>query len=266
MNEPIAILRVDDQDTDVALVRAVLTAADIGPHTVQVAGSVADASRALSTAKFDVVLTDLGLPDARGVETVEQLASKTKAPIVVLTGSEDLGPACIEAGAQDFIVKADLVPRTLQRALTFALVRRRNRQKADLEDTLERLRVLMSGAETSTQSPPRADGRVRAAHRPVIDEIDVHYRQVLLSYLEHLAERGPRPDAAMQGIGMSLFDLGAGQRDLIGVHVRALQRCVRGAEPDMARAYAVAARSLLLDMLGVLTRRYRDAALADESM
>src|SRR5206468_1017928 len=91
----------------------------------------------------DVVVTDLGLPDSDGLETVETLRREAESvPIVVLTGwaDEDVGGAAILRGAQDYLVKGDVEPQMLRRSLRYAI--RRKRIEEELKSSLEGVRKM----------------------------------------------------------------------------------------------------------------------------
>ncbi|MHB1261767.1 MAG: sensor histidine kinase [Thermoplasmatota archaeon] len=92
------------------------------------AGSLAEAIQALSSRSYDCLLLDLGLPDSQGIDTVRSALDNAPAvPIVVLTGEEDdeIADHALREGAQDFLEKAQLEPRTLGRAIRHAVDRGR---------------------------------------------------------------------------------------------------------------------------------------------
>ena len=77
--------------------------------------------------RSDVILLDLGLPDAAGMDTL--LAARDlagDAPIVVLTGSDDadIGPRAVRAGADAFVSKRRAEPEILHTVLRRALASR----------------------------------------------------------------------------------------------------------------------------------------------
>jgi signal transduction histidine kinase len=75
-----------------------------------------------------VVLLDLTLPDARGLDTVSQVrAAAPSLPVVVLTGLDDEAVAlrAMQAGAQDYLVKGAFSGAGLRRALHRAVERQR---------------------------------------------------------------------------------------------------------------------------------------------
>ncbi|HYV43497.1 MAG TPA: ATP-binding protein, partial [Myxococcaceae bacterium] len=82
----------------------------------------------LRHSSFDVVLLDLSLPDAQGVETVAQTyATRRDVPIVILTGLDDEQVAiqAMHAGAQDYLVKGQFDHHLLARAILYARERKR---------------------------------------------------------------------------------------------------------------------------------------------
>ncbi len=94
-------------------------------------GSVADAIARLARAPVDMVLTDLRMPEAGGLELVRRVqASAAEVPVVVLTGHGTVASAveCLKAGASEYILKpAD--PEALDVALQKALAARALRRE-----------------------------------------------------------------------------------------------------------------------------------------
>ncbi|MEO5696937.1 MAG: response regulator [Burkholderiaceae bacterium] len=134
------ILFVEDNSIDSDLVSRALVASGIDPPDV--APTLADARRMLAEAgRYDLVLTDLGLPDGNGIELVLELRAQASGlAIVVLTsaGDEQLVLAALRAGADDYLAKTVDYFERLPATLAAALVR----SKADHEWRTRRLRVL----------------------------------------------------------------------------------------------------------------------------
>jgi PAS domain S-box-containing protein len=124
------ILLVEDSDRDAFVVERALRASGVILERVATLGA---ALVALRSSHFDLILTDLGLPDSAGAGTVESIVDQAGiTPVVVLTGHEDdrVARGAFEAGAQDYLVKgsADAMSR-LRGAVEYAL--RRVRERAD---------------------------------------------------------------------------------------------------------------------------------------
>jgi phosphoserine phosphatase RsbU/P len=135
------LLVVDDNAHDVDLVRAQLAESHLDrPFLVESVGRLADAVRRLGRSDVDVVLLDLGLPDANGTQGVVRLSREAAdVPVVVLTGNDNeaLGLRAVQDGAQDYLVKGRVDGPLLQRSLRFAVERKR------AEQALARLAVVM---------------------------------------------------------------------------------------------------------------------------
>ncbi|GIG27922.1 PP2C family protein-serine/threonine phosphatase [Cellulomonas marina] len=117
------VLLVEDDDADALLVREHLQDAGLQVELVQ----ARTLDEALQRLDADCVLLDLGLPDARGLPALERLLAGGAPPVVVLTGLADTrtGLAAVAAGAQDYLVKQDVEPETLGRAVRYAVQRTR---------------------------------------------------------------------------------------------------------------------------------------------
>lgn len=120
------LLVVEDDPVFRRFVLAALNESRLVDVEVQTAGSVEEALEALSTQHLNCVLLDLGLPDSQGLDTVRRvLAGAGRVPVVVLTGEEEgeIAGRALEEGAQDFLEKAQLEPRSLGLAIRHAVDR-----------------------------------------------------------------------------------------------------------------------------------------------
>jgi signal transduction histidine kinase len=78
----------------------------------------------LHNENFDIILTDLDLPDSSGLNTVNKLLETIDiTPIIVLTGLDDenIGNEAVKHGAQDYLVKGDVECTVLTRAMQYAI-------------------------------------------------------------------------------------------------------------------------------------------------
>ena len=127
---PSHVLIVEDNPGDAALLCDLLGETEPAP-VVTVAERVSEACARLAASDgsaVDVVLLDLTLPDARGLETVARVrATAPHLPIVVLTGLDDeaLAVRAVQAGAQDYLVKGTVTGAGVRRAVRHAVERQR---------------------------------------------------------------------------------------------------------------------------------------------
>jgi signal transduction histidine kinase len=147
------ILLVEDNPGDARLIRELLREASF-PLLLTHVERLSEARERVRLEGADVVLLDLSLPDAHGMETVRSmLESAPEVPIIVLTGLNDENAAveAVQAGAQDFLVKGQVEGGVLARALRYA------RERKLLE--LERARLLASEREARAVAEAAVRGR-----------------------------------------------------------------------------------------------------------
>jgi len=126
----IKVLLIEDNPTDVLLVRATLAASSHTPFVVTDAGYLRSAVDLMKSDSFDVILLDLGLPDAQGLETFDRAqAGAGDVPIIVLSGlgDERVAMRAVNRGAQDFLPKAEGLDGLLVRSIRYAIERNRAR-------------------------------------------------------------------------------------------------------------------------------------------
>lgn len=79
------ILVVDDEPTERAYMRTVL---EKDGHTITEAADGSEALESLSTNSFDIVITDILMPNVDGMDLIQEMLerSETYTPIIVVTG------------------------------------------------------------------------------------------------------------------------------------------------------------------------------------
>ncbi|MEO6207531.1 MAG: response regulator [Candidatus Limnocylindrales bacterium] len=120
------LLVVEDNPGDARLLAEMLREHGGGQSEVTHVETMAGAEHILSGGKVDLVLLDLGLPDAQGLEAVRRArAAAPRVPLVVLTGLDDelLAVQALQEGAQDYLVKGQIEGKSLLRALRYAIER-----------------------------------------------------------------------------------------------------------------------------------------------
>lgn len=149
-----AVLVIDDEEQIRRALRSVLTAHG---YSVLLAATAEEAVRLAASAKPDLIVLDLTLPDADGVDLASELRAWISAPILVLSvrsGDEDK-IAALDAGADDYLTKpfsaGELVARVralLRRSVAGAGAPA-TITHGDLEIDLARRRVTKGGADVS---------------------------------------------------------------------------------------------------------------------
>ncbi len=116
-----SVLVVEDDPDDAAHVKRLLERRC--DAMVEVAGRVGEAEVLLTTRQPDVIISDLSLPDARGVDAVRRIRrAASESAVIVMSGIDDeaLARQSLRLGAQDFLLKGSLDGAQLERALVRA--------------------------------------------------------------------------------------------------------------------------------------------------
>jgi DNA-binding response OmpR family regulator/signal transduction histidine kinase len=102
--DSVRVLVVDDE---VPIRRFLRTSLSAHGHTVFEAGTAEEALRSVSSNRPDLVILDLGLPDADGTEVVRSLRGWTRLPIIILSvrDHEKEKITALDAGADDYLTK-----------------------------------------------------------------------------------------------------------------------------------------------------------------
>ena len=123
------LLLVEDNPADVDIVQEALNEHEGAGFELTAVSCVADALAALTGRRVDAVLLDLSLPDATGLEAFARLyAAAPGVPIIVLSGNADEVTAlrAVREGAQDYLLKGQLYPTLLVRAIHYGIERKRS--------------------------------------------------------------------------------------------------------------------------------------------
>lgn len=157
------ILLIEDDPDDVLLIRDSLDGRFAAGFDVQHFERLTPALDPADTFDADVALLDLSLPDSQGLATFETLQKARPAlPIIVLSGFDDekLALDAVQAGAQDYLIKAHVDDHLLVRSIHYAIERRR---RADAERALRASEAKLRVAREVQQrlfptDSPRAPG------------------------------------------------------------------------------------------------------------
>ena len=222
-------LVVDDDREVRSLIASVLT---VEGFEVITAVSVSEARAVLANAAPDIVILDLGLPDADGGVLLGELRERHRVPVVVVSARQDEAGkiALLDAGADDYVVKPFSVPELLAR-VRVALRHRgvsvapaQTHYAADgLEVDIESHRVSLHGAVlhlTPTEFRllarlVRTAGRV-VTHRQLLADVwgpefteHTHYLRIYMGTLRGKIEADPAEPRFLltePGVGYRLAD------------------------------------------------------------
>ncbi len=125
--QALRILLVEDLRSEAILLEKTLTQIALHAYQITNARTIAEALPLIESNAFDVVLLDLGLPDAQGLSGLHAVqAAAPKMPVIILTGYEDreMEMQALEQGAQDYVVKGRISLPALNRSMRHAIQRK----------------------------------------------------------------------------------------------------------------------------------------------
>ena len=128
------VLLVEDNAGDARLLREMLRKEKADNFQLTHVIRLSEAETHLARGDVDIVLLDMGLLDAHGIETVRRAhAAAPNVPMIVLTGmeDEDLAAEAMKEGAQDYLIKGQIENRALPRVLRYAIERHRMMAETD---------------------------------------------------------------------------------------------------------------------------------------
>ncbi|MCX6899720.1 MAG: PAS domain-containing protein [Verrucomicrobia bacterium] len=130
--KPINILQIEDNPSEIVLMRAMLAEAGAGQFELTSVSRLSEGLERLAADGFDLVMLDLGLPDSNGLETFAKVHTQApQVPIIVLSSLDDESVAMrtVHEGAQDYVVKGEnMDARLLVRTIHYAIERKRAEQ------------------------------------------------------------------------------------------------------------------------------------------
>ncbi len=126
------ILLIEDDVGDADLFEEILLQKNGRSFTLETAPRLQAALQWLAQKPFDVVLSDLSLPDSQGMQTFTAVHTHfPQLPIIILSGLDDetIAVQAVQAGAQDYLVKDELTHNLLTRTIRHAIERKTAEEK-----------------------------------------------------------------------------------------------------------------------------------------
>ena len=126
--DPIPILLIEDNPRDARLFQEQLLSSSRVQYDITVADRLASGLELAAQKSFKLILLDLTLPDSNGIETFSEVFKcSSRSAIIVLTGLDDeaLALRALRFGAQDYLVKGQVNADVLNKAIQYAIERKR---------------------------------------------------------------------------------------------------------------------------------------------
>lgn len=142
------VLLLEDNPGDAFLIKFYFSESSSPVFNVMHAETVKAALDLLAENKFDIIVSDMNLPDSFGVDTIKTILSKYPGNmLIVLTGltDEEVGLETVRYGAQDFLVKGKFDGKVLISSVMFAFERFKLNKQLDEENSrLEAMQRLLN--------------------------------------------------------------------------------------------------------------------------
>lgn len=129
MATTVRLLLVEDDLRSAVLLRDLLSDSATPRFEIEHVTTARAACEAVERGRPDLVILDLGLPDATDLEALEQLESAIhEVPVIVLTGSSNpaLVAGALRRGAEDYLLKGSFNYESLLRSIRYAIERHRS--------------------------------------------------------------------------------------------------------------------------------------------
>ena len=177
-NPQISVLLVEDDEEDALLVREWLDEAHTAKFAVAWVRTFAATLQAVSEQHYDVILVDYRLGPENGVELIRQLvAGDCQAPIILLTGvgSYLIDTQAMDAGATDYLPKAQLTTELLERSILHALSHKRTQVALQERTQLASLNADVNAALVQGESVQEMLQRCTEA---IVRHLDVAFARI----------------------------------------------------------------------------------------
>jgi two-component system cell cycle response regulator len=130
--EVIEILLIEESPEYARSLGESLNPPDAHRFTITHADRLSTGLKYLAETTFEVILSDLALPDSAGFDTFSALHFQAvDTPIIILTSlnDEQLAIRTVRAGAEDYLIKGQFRPSSLTRAIYYAIERNKTKIK-----------------------------------------------------------------------------------------------------------------------------------------
>jgi PAS domain S-box-containing protein len=191
-NAPHILLVEDEEAHRILIQRAFDSQAD---HLVlEVVANLNDAHQAISRSIPDLVITDLNLPDGKGVDLLTEVKDNQRFPLVVMTsqGDEEIAVDAMRLGALDYLVKSPEMMADLPHLAEMALrewnyLQERKEMIGQLQKLNAEMEVLVDQRTVELQESYAENIRVLESINSILISVDADNRIVKWNRAAELA-------------------------------------------------------------------------------
>lgn len=217
---------------------------------------------------FDVIVLDLSLPDAEGIDSLVKLRRQAiKIPIIVQTEDEDenIVVKAFQLGADGYIKTDNLDTNLLIYQIRLALERQQyitnleaQQQKQQQEREFQVLEKLINSGNTSITARMFGSEPIRESVPDIFREMVQTYGKLLDLALEQRAFKVEHNISDhLRALADKLGFFKASPRDVIDIHTTTLRQKNQDVTLAKAQAYVSEGRLMVLELMGYLTSFYR---------
>ena len=142
MKPKLKILLIEDDEDDFVITRDMLEEVERQSYNLKWIPDFDEGLDALSSEDFDVCLIDYRLGERTGLDFLQEaIANGSQSPLILLTGlfSHEVDSEAMKSGAADYLVKQQMTPLLLDRAIHHAIERKQAEEELrSLNETLEK--------------------------------------------------------------------------------------------------------------------------------
>jgi len=151
MGKPLRLLMVEDSENDAELIMYELRRAGFDPVHERV-DERGDLRMALEKQPWDIVISDYAMPQFTGLDALQMVRQKdVNLPFIIVSGTigEDIAVGAMQAGANDYLMKGNLIRLSvvIERELREAAVRR---QRQETEQALKESEAVFRSLSASS--------------------------------------------------------------------------------------------------------------------